>query len=904
MMKCSVCGYENPDGSKFCSECGAKIEYRCPHCGEIINNKSKFCPNCGNRFDSVATSEKSGMAIGDKNVIAGDVYGSKEDYHFAGNATIIQNSDDSKKLNVCSICGKHIPVSEGYTCPECGRFVCSSCYDPKYEKCNDCVNQLKERNEKEYIEFLRKEKIKGPLSKQKFQELSEKGKQYGLPEDIIAVLVKKILDEKGTFVRSSYLSETEQEIIQNSIDGFYENWNEKSTEAEFKKVYSIYKQHENDEGVINALLPLFAKYNIDEARDFIKNINIDSPELYCAKIDLALDDNNVAKAINLMEDAKISYSSNIRIKTKEIELYLICGAALSQSLHTVKAKNLAKNLQIDGNKLERSLIFHARLLAGLYCDDDIDESYLKSQDLYVGYCIDGMHFGVGNIPLCHYSTVMEAVSACPKNGVITVFPGQYEENLVLDKNLTIKKNDDYILQMKYNIESEDPVIRILNKSPVEIGDGITITFKGITFTQTIEEDEDTNQQAENSALFKITGKAELYGISIDGCKSNGLSIGGTANPLICNFTIANTGKSGIYIYDMATPTIESGHIRNCAMYGIESKGKSSPVILHCECSGNAYSGFRLAEDSKGQYKECTAYVNKKSGFVITDSANPVLEKCSAAFNESNGFGLAKNSKGQYKECSASQNEEVGFSIMDSASPALNGCFADHNEHSGFVVFDSAKPVMDDCASDLNKWSGFSFQGKSTGQCKECSASENEQSGFFITGSANPVMEGCDAIQNKYSGFALDSNSAGQYKNCKATENHQIGFKITGSANPVLMSCLAKYNSSSGFGVSGKANVSFIDCISTQNRGRGFISHKGTRVHSENGKANGNWQGNFEGFTAYTNGIKSIYPRLILLFNSLKLKVKSLKLKIKNMSKLKLTIIAVLIFALVIFILRI
>ena len=31
-MKCSRCQFENPDGMKFCGECGSKLETICPGC--------------------------------------------------------------------------------------------------------------------------------------------------------------------------------------------------------------------------------------------------------------------------------------------------------------------------------------------------------------------------------------------------------------------------------------------------------------------------------------------------------------------------------------------------------------------------------------------------------------------------------------------------------------------------------------------------------------------------------------------------------------------------------------------------------------------------------------------------------------------------------------------------------
>jgi class 3 adenylate cyclase/tetratricopeptide (TPR) repeat protein len=46
-MKCPKCQFENPEQSKFCLECGKKLELLCPHCGKSLPVAAKFCNECG-----------------------------------------------------------------------------------------------------------------------------------------------------------------------------------------------------------------------------------------------------------------------------------------------------------------------------------------------------------------------------------------------------------------------------------------------------------------------------------------------------------------------------------------------------------------------------------------------------------------------------------------------------------------------------------------------------------------------------------------------------------------------------------------------------------------------------------------------------------------------------------------
>lgn len=46
-MRCAVCGIDNREGRKFCSECGGSLSAPCPACGTPNEPVDKFCGDCG-----------------------------------------------------------------------------------------------------------------------------------------------------------------------------------------------------------------------------------------------------------------------------------------------------------------------------------------------------------------------------------------------------------------------------------------------------------------------------------------------------------------------------------------------------------------------------------------------------------------------------------------------------------------------------------------------------------------------------------------------------------------------------------------------------------------------------------------------------------------------------------------
>ncbi len=52
-MLCPTCRTENPEGIKFCGECGSRLERICPQCHAVNPPQFKFCGECGQVLDKL-----------------------------------------------------------------------------------------------------------------------------------------------------------------------------------------------------------------------------------------------------------------------------------------------------------------------------------------------------------------------------------------------------------------------------------------------------------------------------------------------------------------------------------------------------------------------------------------------------------------------------------------------------------------------------------------------------------------------------------------------------------------------------------------------------------------------------------------------------------------------------------
>jgi class 3 adenylate cyclase/tetratricopeptide (TPR) repeat protein len=65
-MQCPKCQFDNPEGIKFCGECGAKLERLCPSCNSSSPPNFKFCGECGHKFDVPVEGSPKDLSFDEK----------------------------------------------------------------------------------------------------------------------------------------------------------------------------------------------------------------------------------------------------------------------------------------------------------------------------------------------------------------------------------------------------------------------------------------------------------------------------------------------------------------------------------------------------------------------------------------------------------------------------------------------------------------------------------------------------------------------------------------------------------------------------------------------------------------------------------------------------------------------
>ena len=352
-MKCPNCGEENPEEMKFCGNCGTKLpepKNHCPHCNKDWPLTMKFCGECGFRFDGNGATKSAGISMGDKNVIAGDVIGSKDETHVSGNATIIKNEDETKKTARCHVCGRIVMRIDGFDCPVCGQFTCASCYDIQSGRCKSCKNQSESSKLNQYKETFKNFYSDKRIDPSERRELINLQHKLGLSDDKIKELEASIIKEASSSNNTKYT--TVENINIKKVQTLY--YDEGKIQEAINLLKPIYAVHKTDENILNLYFPILADLDEAQAENEIKQLSFDNLGACLSIFNIALRKKEFDEAEHHLNKLVMLWSENILVKCSQAFFKYGLYKEYHEETFLQEAQQIAQDLGNAKTPLEKS----------------------------------------------------------------------------------------------------------------------------------------------------------------------------------------------------------------------------------------------------------------------------------------------------------------------------------------------------------------------------------------------------------------------------------------------------------------------------------------------------------------------------------------------------------------------
>ncbi|MFC9628582.1 right-handed parallel beta-helix repeat-containing protein [Streptomyces mirabilis] len=434
-----------------------------------------------------------------------------------------------------------------------------------------------------------------------------------------------------------------------------------------------------------------------------------------------------------------------------------------------------------------------------------------------------------------YASLAAALEAAADGDVLTVAPGTYRENLVVQRAVTLR-----------GPEGSPGSVRI---APV---DGVPLTVRASAVVQDLHVE---GQDSAAPALLVEEGTPELLDVRIVTRSAAGIEVRGGARPTVRRCTVDNPAGVGIAVLDGGGGVFEECEVVAAGQSGIAVRAGAHPRLERCRVHHASGAGLSVTgENSSLEAVGCEVYEVKGSGVQITARAAAHLTDCDVHRTTSDGVTLDTDAVLTLADCrihdipenavdlrsrsvltltrtTVRQFGRNGLSVWDPGTRVdANQCeiFDSTGDYPAVWVSDGATAVLESCRVHDVPDALFVLDRGSRVDVVDSDLSQVRNTAVSVSDGATAQLDDCRIRDAATGAWFRDHGSGGTLSGC-TVDGTQTGVIVTKGADPTIERCTVDSPAEAGFYVSAGGRGTFHNCRVTGSGGYGFHVIDGCRA---------------------------------------------------------------------------
>jgi len=451
-----------------------------------------------------------------------------------------------------------------------------------------------------------------------------------------------------------------------------------------------------------------------------------------------------------------------------------------------------------------------------------------------------------------YETLREALAAAEPGDTVTVRPGTFRENLVLDRPVAILAADG-----PGTVRIDPPA-----------GVPLTVTAAATVRDLVIEGSESS------APAVLVTGPdaaVELAGCRVDTRSAVGVEIADRARATLRGCTVSNPTGLGLRLRAQATAVIEDSEVAAAGQAGLAVLGGATARLERCKLHHASGAGVLLADQGSGaELTGCEIYEIRGSGVQAEAQAVGRLADCEIHRVTGNGLTLDTQAELTLTGCRVHDLPENAadlrggsrltlehstvrdfgrgaLSVWDQGTQVealASEIHSSTGDYPAVWVSDGAQLTLTDCSLHDLPDALFVLDRESRATAKDCSFSRIRSSAVSVSGGASVALADCRIQQAGTGLWFRDHGSGGRLTGCEISEV-ATGVIVTKGADPEVRECTVRGSTDAAVYVSAQGRGTFEDCRVSHGKGFGFHIIDGCRTALTRCRAEQNGRAGFE-----------------------------------------------------------
>jgi parallel beta-helix repeat protein len=391
-----------------------------------------------------------------------------------------------------------------------------------------------------------------------------------------------------------------------------------------------------------------------------------------------------------------------------------------------------------------------------------------------------------------HRSITDALRIAQTGSVINIRPGEYAENLVITKTVTM-------------VAERGPGTVVVSPPTgcVLLLAAESVTVKDMTVRAS---------DPEAAAIDVPTGRLRLDHCEVVGAAYAAVQSRGTGVVTMMDCRIENTVGAGLVL-------TAPGHSE----------------IDRCTFTGNGTSAIVLAEDANAQVRECSVRGGSGNGVYATGRARGCVADCEITGTRQPAVALDGQSATRILRVRIGDLPAVGVFATANTTAVLEDCTV-AGAAGGVMLTAEADPVLRRCRVERSSTYGVSVSGSARGTFDDCELSAVD-TGVLVAEGGHPSFSRLRIQGCKQQGVQISGDAAGTFAHMRVDVTLGDAVSVTSAAGPAIRHAVVAGAGRYGVLVEedGRARVEdseFIDCKSAGlcATGGGDVTVTGTSFH--------------------------------------------------------------------------
>jgi Holliday junction resolvasome RuvABC ATP-dependent DNA helicase subunit len=293
------------------------------------------------------------------------------------------------------------------------------------------------------------------------------------------------------------------------------------------------------------------------------------------------------------------------------------------------------------------------------------------------------------------------------------------------------------------------------------------------------------------------GVLKLRSAAIRGAGGNGICLNGSGTITVDNTTIADTAKPAMAVEQDATATAHRLSVTRAR--GI---------------------GFYLATTASVTLQDCQVDQCGSDGVLVGSHCAPVLRRCRITGSGGDGLRFVGQAAGLVEDCQAAETTGAGVSVAERASPEFNRMTVTNPAADGVLIKQAADPYFQRLHVAGGLGTAVAIIDGARGRLEHIEIERCAGAGIAVGADARPTVSGLSVFGVAGAGLTIE-HASGVFTDCDIAESGADGVLAGDGAEISLSRCRVRDSSGNGALLAAGSSGNVVDCEFTGNEGDGI-----------------------------------------------------------------------------------